>query len=352
MMRIKIVFLLVLSTFLSQIQAQDVLTYTRPSQLAKVFQRIGTTDIEIIYHAPLVNGRKIFGELVIYDETLNEQPQPWRAGANENTLIKFTHDVMINDESLKAGTYGLHIFVKEHEWQLAFSKDTSSWGSFSYNAENDALRVTVIPKDGEDQEWLSYRFLHPRPDEVTIELHWADKKIHFEVSTKVDANIIADVEQMEVKNWHVLINAARSKLRLYPQAIDEVVALVDSSLSMEKQFSSLMFKVELLEMKGALEEAKLLRSTAIDSAEANELFAYAMHLNKLGDDENTLKILSLNLQKNPEHWMSYLGYGHYYRDKKDLQAIDYLKKAVQFAPDRARGFANYQLGYTKNKLKQ
>ncbi len=60
-------------------------------------QRIGITDITITYHRPLVNGRKIWGGLVPYG-------QVWRAGANENTIITFPNDVMIEGKPLAAGT--------------------------------------------------------------------------------------------------------------------------------------------------------------------------------------------------------------------------------------------------------
>src|ERR1035437_1649594 len=79
------------------------------SQQATVSQRIGITDISITYHRPLVNGRKIWGDLVPYNAV-------WRAGANENTTITFTHDVTVEGKSLAAGTYGLHMIPTENEW--------------------------------------------------------------------------------------------------------------------------------------------------------------------------------------------------------------------------------------------
>ncbi len=74
----------------------------RQSQFAINIQRIGVTDVKIVYHRPLVNGRKVWGGLVPYG-------QVWRAGANENTTITFPTDVMIEGKPLAAGTYGLHM---------------------------------------------------------------------------------------------------------------------------------------------------------------------------------------------------------------------------------------------------
>ena len=118
-----------------------VLDLPRPSQHAVITQRIGITDVTINYHRPMVNKRKVWGGLVPYG-------QVWRAGANENTTIKFTDPVTIEGKPLPAGAYGLHMIPGENEWTVIFSRNSTSWGSFTYNQAEDALRVTVKPQAG------------------------------------------------------------------------------------------------------------------------------------------------------------------------------------------------------------
>ena len=72
--------------------------------------------------------------------------QVWRAGANENTTIKFTDPVTIEGKPLPKGTYGLHMIPGENEWTVIFSNNSTSWGSFTYDQAEDALRVTVKPQ--------------------------------------------------------------------------------------------------------------------------------------------------------------------------------------------------------------
>src|SRR5579872_1594271 len=98
------------------------------SQKASVSQTIGLTNMEIIYHRPAVKGRKIWGELVPYNG-----PIPWRGGANENTTISFSTDAIVEGKPLPAGIYGLHFIPGENEWIVIFSKNSTSWGSFSYD---------------------------------------------------------------------------------------------------------------------------------------------------------------------------------------------------------------------------
>ena len=89
--------------------------------MAKVSQRIGTTDVSIIYSRPSVNDREIWGVLVPYGMnnlgfgTATESP--WRAGANENTVFKTTHDLTIGGKTLPAGKYGLHMIVNEDNYR-------------------------------------------------------------------------------------------------------------------------------------------------------------------------------------------------------------------------------------------
>src|ERR1700691_5218015 len=119
-----------------------MLDLPRQSQHALLTQRIGVTDITINYHRPLANGRAIWGKLVPYG-------QVWRAGANENPTITFSDPVSIEGQDLEKGTYGLHMIPGESEWTVIFSKNATSWGSFSYKQEEDAVRVTVKPQTAE-----------------------------------------------------------------------------------------------------------------------------------------------------------------------------------------------------------
>src|SRR5579864_394191 len=122
-----------------------ILNLPRLSQHARFTQRIGITDITIDYHRPLVGGRKIFGGLQAYG-------QVWRAGANDNTTIEFSDPVTVEGQPLPRGRYGLHMIPGETSWVVIFSKNSTSWGSFTYNQAEDALRVTVKALATENHE--------------------------------------------------------------------------------------------------------------------------------------------------------------------------------------------------------
>ena len=84
---------------------------------AKVSQTIGISDVTISYSRPSVKEREIWGSLVPYGYNNlgfgTATAAPWRAGANENTIITFSHNAKIEGKDIPAGTYGLHIGVME-----------------------------------------------------------------------------------------------------------------------------------------------------------------------------------------------------------------------------------------------
>ncbi len=116
---------------------------------ASVSERIGITDVTISYGRPAVKGRdgKIWGG-VVFNGFKNlgygaGKDAPWRAGANENTTIEFSTDVMVDGHALPAGKYGFFVAYGQYSSTLIFSSNTSSWGSYFYDPKEDVLRVNV-----------------------------------------------------------------------------------------------------------------------------------------------------------------------------------------------------------------
>ena len=101
-------------------------------------QKVGFTDVEVVYSRPSVKGRKIFGGLLPYGEI-------WRTGANAATKITFSTPVKFQGTELPAGSYALYSIPGAKEWTIIFNKVTGEWGAYSYQQENDALRVKAKP---------------------------------------------------------------------------------------------------------------------------------------------------------------------------------------------------------------
>jgi len=161
----------------------------RKSPKASVTQKIGVdTDIIINYSRPGVKGRTVWGDLVPYgmypgNSYSNNNPFPWRAGADENTTIEFNKDVTINGQKLAAGKYSIHMVAGEKEFQVMFNKKTDGWGSYTYNAADNALVITVSPAANPHTEWLEYSFEDLADYSAVACLKWEKIKVPFRIET-------------------------------------------------------------------------------------------------------------------------------------------------------------------------
>jgi hypothetical protein len=133
---LKISLLVLLSFFaISFANAQD-----KPkSSPEKATGMINGATIQINYGSPSVRGRKIWGELVPFNEV-------WRAGANEATTFETDKDLTIEGSKLPAGKYSFFVIPNQNECVIIFNKEAKQWGAYKYNIKEDQLRVTVKQK--------------------------------------------------------------------------------------------------------------------------------------------------------------------------------------------------------------
>lgn len=94
----------------------------QPSPFAKMEQKVGLTDVTLEYSRPGMRGRTIFGDLVPYGKL-------WRTGANKNTIITFSDNVMVDGQELKAGSYAIFATPNKESWDVVFYSDTENWGT-------------------------------------------------------------------------------------------------------------------------------------------------------------------------------------------------------------------------------
>ena len=106
--------ILVLGGFLFLFSAAQAQIKTpAASQGAKLETTVGLTSITLDYSRPSKSGRKIYGELVPFDAM-------WRTGANKNSMITFSDDVMIGGTTGKNWSYSNYNKVGIVSWVVSF----------------------------------------------------------------------------------------------------------------------------------------------------------------------------------------------------------------------------------------
>ena len=320
----------------------------RMSKLAAVSEQIGITDVTVHYSRPSVGGRegKIWGDLVPFGfvdyHYGTSKAAPWRAGANENTTIEFSTDVVIEGKPLAAGKYGFFVAMGPERATLVFSKDNNSWGSFYYNPAHDALRVEVpVGTAPESVEWLKYEFMGETDSSAVAVLEWEKRKIPFRIGvdlkkTQVDAYRYAFNSGEFYEFWQNMQQAADFCLT-NDVNLEEGLSWADRAIHTyfgEANFRTLSTYAGLLEKAGRKHEADSLMKQAWPKGSRDDIYYYGYKLQKMRMYKEALEAFKVNYDKAPKDWLSNLGMAKGYAGLGDKgSALKYADIALQLVGD-------------------
>lgn len=326
------------------------------NQKSIVTQYVGPVSITIEYNSPDVHGPtgadrrgKIWGQLVPYgmiDEAFGTCKEcPWRAGANENTTFAVSHDVLIEGQPLPAGKYGLFMVADPSEWTLILSRNSSSWGAYSYDPTEDALRVKVKPAASEYNEWLTYEFIDRKPDRATVALKWEDLQVPWTVSVPNIADVYLTEIQKELRgfkglSWQNWDAAARYALRNKRSDLSLQFARTGAGAGLpflgQENFNTLSTLADAQEANGLAADAAKTRQRALNhpTATAGSLHQYARQLLAQGKKQEAMKVWQINAKRFGDTWPVHVGLARGYSAMGDFKnALKHAKIAVRQAPD-------------------
>ena len=285
MKKTSIFLILILTGFAAA--AQELSEISTPpdgdNEKAEVSQWIGPVKISIAYHSPRVHFKgaertgHIWGELVQYgffdDGVGPSKAMPWRAGANENTTITFSHDVKVEGKDLKAGTYALFLEVeKTGPWNWIFSNNSTGWAVIS----------------------TTRRMMRCEYQKVNLEeaLTWADKAI--EVPFRGASRGREDISTLQTK------------------------AAVLTALGRESEADAIMEK-----------------ALRLPATETISIHQYGMRLLRAGKKEKAMQVFQFNAKQHPEEkFYTYVGLARGYTAAGDkLSAIKNWEIALQNVPE-------------------
>jgi tetratricopeptide (TPR) repeat protein len=312
-----------------------VLDLPLQSQRAQISQRIGLTDITIAYHRPLVNDRKVWDGLVPYGTV-------WRAGANQNTTITFSDSVLVEGKPLDKGTYGLHMIPNANEWTIIFSKNSTSWGAFTYAQTEDALRVAVKPQPADMHNALTYEFDQLQPDSAVVELEWEKIAVPFKISVDVHGlvqaslkNQLRDLSQYTWMSW----DDAANYLLAEKVALDDALTYASKSIENEDRYENEMTKSKVLVALNRKDDAAVAQKKALDLATPLQVHLYGRQLQAEKRSEEAFAIFRENAKKHPDLWFVHTGLARIYSSQgKFDDAAKEMKLAMAAAPDNQKSY--------------
>jgi hypothetical protein len=325
------------------------------NQKAVVTQYIGPVAVTIEYSSPAVHGPngkdrrgQIWGKLVPYGLADlgfgNGKPDPWRAGANENTVFAVSHDVTVEGKPLPAGRYGLHMIPGPEEWTIIFSKNASAWGSFFYDQSQDALRVTVKPHKNEYREWLTYEFPVRKPSEATAELQWEELAVPWTIQVPNVDEIYFSRLQQELtgvsgflpEGYDTAVQFLLTKNIHLDQALKWADAAISTPYVGREDFGTLSTKAQVLFKLGQEAEGNKVMETALHHPTATpiNIHQYGRQLIAAKKYKEALAVFEYNAQRNGDAWPVHVGLARGYSATGDLtKALEQAKLALPQAPD-------------------
>lgn len=197
------IFLLLCSLFPLGLAAQFKAPAASPS--AATATEVGYTNLSVEYHRPGVRGRLIFGDMVPWGRI-------WRAGANENTLLRIDARITAGDTVLLPGLYSMYLIPEEKgDWTWIINRAQDNWGARGYDPRKDLVRVKVKARRLPERiETLEYRFMNVRPQSADLVLEWEWFRVTLPILLPTDE---------EVANRAALaLNPAQSPAEYYAAA--------------------------------------------------------------------------------------------------------------------------------------
>ncbi|MFI5133707.1 MAG: DUF2911 domain-containing protein [Chitinophagales bacterium] len=348
----KLTAVLLFTTIITSLSFSQIPLTVLPSggnKKASVSERLGLTDVTIHYDRPGVKGRegKIWGQLIPPGFTDpgfgSSKAAPWRAGANENTTIEFSNDVKIEGKSLPAGKYGFFIAYDPNECTLIFSKNSTSWGHFFYNDQEDALRVKVKPVAlDKSVEWLKYEFTDQTANGATVALQWEKLMIPFKLETDYLKDQVESFRR-ELRTdkgfiWESWNQAAQWCLNNNTN-LQEALLWADSASGTtfggDQSFQPWSTKAGILDKLGRSDEAATVMKKALPLANMQQIHNYGRSLLTQKKTKEALEVFKMNYDKNPNQFTTLMGLMRGYSATGDYtSALKYAQQALPMAPNQ------------------
>ena len=240
------------------------------SPKAKLVQTVGLSEVTIDYARPSVRARTIFGDIVPYNVL-------WRTGANRNTLITFSHDVVISGQLLSKDTYALYTTPKKDAWMVYFYNKTDNWGTpAQWDEEQISLAVRAEVQDVSHTESFRISIENITLDTADLQLAWEKTVIQLPIVFPTNKIMESNLSKMNVDTASAndLYTAAvyyfnnDKDLKIAKEWITKAVALRDDAFWFYRQKS--LIHEALGELNMAIDTAQ--RSLKLAESAGNQRF--------------------------------------------------------------------------------
>lgn len=185
----KIIYALAIMIATYAVEAQ--VKTPQPSPKSVLTQTVGLTEVVVDYSRPSAKGRIIFGDLVPFGKL-------WRTGANANTTVSFSDDVVINGTTLKKGKYAIFTMPKADMWEVTFYSTTDNWGTpENWDEKKVAAQLNVDPVQLNNQvDTFTIGIGNITNDSATLDISWEKTMVSVKFTVPSHRMAMASIEKV------------------------------------------------------------------------------------------------------------------------------------------------------------
>lgn len=161
----------------------------QPSPSTSVKQVVGMTEFNLEYARPAARGRTVFGNLVPLDKK-------WRTGANANTKISFSDDIVFGGSEVKAGEYAIFSKPKANEWKVFLYAKTDNWGLPQEWDMEKVVATAIVPVSKVSHvENFEIRFANLTNSSAHLVIAWEETQVAIPIEVPTDKKVLASIEK-------------------------------------------------------------------------------------------------------------------------------------------------------------
>ncbi|MFD1064349.1 DUF2911 domain-containing protein [Winogradskyella litorisediminis] len=229
----------------------------QPSPFTKIEQKVGLTDVTLEYSRPGMRGRTVFGNLVPFGKM-------WRTGANKNTMITFSDDVVVDGQTLKAGSYAIFVTPSANSWDVVFYSDTENWGTpQTWDDSKVAAKTTIkTEKIPFMVETFTITFDNLTNDSAELGFIWADTMANLKFEVPTDKMVTSAIERTmsgpSANDYYaaaVYYMNADKDMTLAEEWMDKAMSMIENPRYWQLRQQSLLY-AKMGDKKRAIEVAK------------------------------------------------------------------------------------------------
>jgi len=188
-MKQPIIIVIIILSFIMASSAQVGRIPLSPTQT--ISQTVGLTEVTVVYSRPAKRDRKLFGALVPYNTM-------WRTGANRNTKLTISEDVMIGDHVVKSGTYAIFTKPSAGQWEFFIYADTDNWDvPEDFDLEKVVAQIkSPVQKLNDSYESFTITLDNTVNNEFDLRFYWDDVSVKLPIHLKTADQMHKKIEKV------------------------------------------------------------------------------------------------------------------------------------------------------------